>query len=475
MHSAREQIELLPVVVIVGRANVGKSTLFNALTRTRDALVADVPGLTRDRRYGIAEIPSQTGTQPCVIVDTGGLGDASDAMAKAISAQALRAIDEADAVVFVVDAREGLGAADQDIASRLRRSGKPVTVAVNKTEGLDADVAIGEFHALALGEPRPISASHRLGVSALLESALASVPASGGVPTAADAGVRIAVVGRPNVGKSTLINRLLGDERLVAHDAPGTTRDSIAVPFRHAGRDYTLVDTAGIRRRGRVSEAVEKVSVIKSLQSMAAADVVIVVMDGGEGITDRDTGLIGTVLDAGRALVIAINKCDRVDRDAKRALRSEVDRKLGFLDYVAVHYVSARKGTGLSRLLASVDEAWRSASRHLRTSELNEILNRAIERNPPPVVRGRRIKLRYAHQGGSGPPLIVVHGNQTDALPSNYRRYLARAFRERLRLRGTPVRLEFRSGENPFSGRRNPLTARQQRRRKRLVRHARRK
>ena len=460
----------LPMVAIVGRANVGKSTLFNCLTGTRDALVADVPGLTRDRRYGFAEGRSQS----CVIVDTGGLGDDSDAMAKAISAQALHAIDEADAIIFVVDAREGLSAVDEDIAMRLRQSGKPVTVAVNKTEGLDADLAIGEFHALGLGDPQPISASHRLGISALIDTTLASVPAPEGIPEAAEPGVRIAVVGRPNVGKSTLINRLLGAERLVAHDAPGTTRDSIAIPFRHAGKNYTLIDTAGIRRRGRISEVVEKVSVAKSLQSMAAADVVVVVMDAAEGITDRDTGLLGTVLDAGRALAIAVNKCDRVNREQERALKSEVDRRLGFLDYVTVHYVSASNGTGLSRLLASVDEAWQSASRRLRTSELNEILNGAVERNPPPMVRGRRIKLRYAHQGGSAPPLIVVHGNQTDAIPSNYRRYLARAFREGLRLRGTPVRLEFRSGDNPYAGRRNPLTTRQRRRRKRLMRHARR-
>ena len=471
MHTAGKHYELLPVVVIVGRANVGKSTLFNCLTRTRDAIVADAPGLTRDRQYGIAEYRSRR----CVVVDTGGLGEETDAMAKAISAQTLRAIEEADSIVFVVDAREGLNAVDEDIARRLRESGKPVTLAVNKTEGLDADVAVGEFHALALGEPWPISASHSRGISALLDASLADVATEEDVAASETRGVRIAVVGRPNVGKSTLINRLLGDERLIAHDAPGTTRDSISIPFRRAGRDYTLIDTAGIRRRGRVSETIEKFSVIKSLQSMAAADVVIVVIDGAEGITDRDTALLGTVLEAGRALTIAVNKCDRLDNVERRNVKSEVARKLDFLDYVAVHYVSASKGTGVVRLLASVDEAWRSASRRISTPDLNAILHEAVAKNPPPVVRGRRIKLRYAHQGGSSPPLIVVHGNQTDEIPCNYRRYLARMFRESLRLRGTPVRLEFRSGDNPYAGRRNPLTARQQRRRKRLMRHARRR
>jgi len=471
MDTAPQNRELLPVVVIAGRANVGKSTLFNCLTRTRDALVADVPGLTRDRQYGIAEF----GSQACVVVDTGGLGDESDAIGKAISAQALRAIEEADAIILVVDAREGSSATDEDIATRLRQSGKPVTVAVNKTEGLDADVAVAEFHALAVGELLPISASHRRGISDLLEAALSKVARHEIAPPVDASGVRIAVIGRPNVGKSTLINRLLGEERLVAHDAPGTTRDSISIPFRHAGNDYTLIDTAGIRRRGRVSETVEKFSVIKSLQAMAAADVVIVVIDAAEGLTDRDTGLLGSVLDAGRALTIAANKWDRVARDDRRMVRSEFERRLGFVDNVTVHYVCAAKGIGLRRLLTSVDEAWRSASRHIPTSELNEILQAAVAKNPPPVVRGRRIKLRYAHQGGISPPLIVVHGNQTAEIPSNYRRYLARMFRESLRLRGTPVRLEFRSGDNPYSGRRNPLTPRQQRRRKRLMKHAKRR
>ncbi len=471
MDQARERFALLPVVAIVGRPNVGKSTLFNCLTRSRDALVADEPGITRDRNYGLAKTESGA----YVAIDTGGLTDEADAMAKAISSQALRAVEEADAVIFVVDAREGPNAADQDIATRLRLSGKPVTVAANKSEGLDAELAVAEFHALGFGEPRAVSAAHRRGIGALVEATLAQIPPAGDAAPIEDEGVRIAVVGRPNVGKSTLINRLLGQERLVAHDAPGTTRDSVRVPFQRAGRHYTLIDTAGIRRRSRVSEAVEKFSVVKSLQSIAAADVVIVVVDASEGITDQDTGLLGMVLDAGRALTIAVNKWDRADAAQKRLVKGEVERRLAFLDWASVHYTSALEGTGLRRLLASVDEAWRSASRRLPTPELNHVLAKALARNPPPVVRGRRIKLRYAHQGGSRPPLIVIHGNQAAQVPSNYRRYLTRVFRESLQLRGTPIRLEFRSGENPFKGRRNVITPRQQRRRKRLMRHAKRK
>jgi GTP-binding protein len=471
MDHPSDRSTLLPVVAIVGRPNVGKSTLFNCLTRSRDALVAGEPGLTRDRQYGIAG----AGAGAYVVVDTGGLTGDSNAMARAISTQALRAVEEADAVVFMVDGREGLSVADEDIASQLRHTGKAVTIAVNKTEGLEPDVAVGEFHALGLGEPWPIAAAHRRGIQALVDATLSCLPPLDESAPIEDGGVRIAVVGRPNVGKSTLINCLLAEDRLVAHDTPGTTRDSIRVPFRHAGRDYTLIDTAGIRRRSRVSEAIEKFSVVKSLQSIAAADVVVVVVDASEGITDQDAGLLGMVLDAGRALTIAMNKWDRTDAADRRLVRSDVERKLTFLDWATVHYISALKGTGLRRLLASVDEAWSSASRRMSTPELNDVLARALTRNPPPVVRGRRIKLRYAHQGGSSPPLIVIHGNQTARVPDNYRRYLARAFREGLQLHGTPIRLQFKSGENPYKGRRNVITPRQQRRRKRLMKHAKRK
>jgi len=469
MEQPLDHSALLPVVAIVGRPNVGKSTLFNCLTRSRDALVADEPGLTRDRQYAIAA----GGT--CVVIDTGGLSDDADSMSRAISEQALRAIEDADAVVFMVDAREGLTAADEAIASRLRETGKALTLAVNKCEGQDEQVAVAEFHALGLGRPRPISAAHNRGVQRLVEATLAQCAFPAEAVPLESQGVSVAVVGRPNVGKSTLINRLLGEDRLVAHDTPGTTRDSVRVPFERAGRPYTLIDTAGIRRRGRVSEKIEKFSVVKALQAIAAADVVIVLVDASEGVTDQDAGLLGMVLDAGRALTIAVNKWDRLDAEAKDLVRTNVARKLAFLDYVSVHYTSALRGTGLRRLLASVDKAWRSASRKFSTPELNGVLARAIERNPPPVVRGRRIKLRYAHQGGSNPPLIVIHGNQTDQVPRHYRRYLARAFRESFRIHGTPIQVEFKSGENPYKGRRNIITPRQQRRRKRLLKHAKRK
>lgn len=473
MQQRRHRQEVLPVVAIVGRPNVGKSTLFNCLTRSRNALVADEPGLTRDRQYGIAQSGSDFGAY--VVVDTGGLSAQRDSMSQAISAQAMRAVEESDAVIFLLDARQGLTAADENIATALRTSGKTVNVAVNKSEGLDADIATAEFHALGLGAPSAISAAHQRGIQDLVDTVLAGIPPPAQVPVPADQGVRVAIVGRPNVGKSTLINHLLGDNRLVAHDTPGTTRDSVHVPFRHAGKQYTLVDTAGIRRRGRVSEKVEKFSVVKSLQAIAAADVVVVVVDADEGITDQDAGLLGLVLDAGRALTIAVNKWDRVHASDKRFARGQVDRKLPFLDYVTVHYTSALKGTGLRRLFVSIDQAWRSASRKLATSELNAVLEQALLRNPPPVVRGRRIKLRYAHQGGSGPPLIVIHGNQTERVPDNYRRFLARTFRESLNLHGTPIRLEFKSGENPYKGRRNLITPRQQRSRKRLMKHVKRK
>ena len=464
---------LLPVVAIVGRPNVGKSTLFNCLTRTRDALVADEPGLTRDRKYGIAG--TRTESRAYVVVDTGGLTDAADALSQAISAQALHAVEESDAVIFMVDGRQGLTAADEEIASQLRATGKAITIAVNKTEGLDSDIATSEFHALGLAGLCAISAAHHRGIPTLVEATLAHIPPLPETPRDETEGVKVAIVGRPNVGKSTLINRLLGEDRLLAHDTPGTTRDSVWVPFRRGGKHYTLIDTAGIRRRGRVTEKVEKFSVVKSLQAIAAADVVIVVLDGAEGVTDQDAGLLGMVLDAGRALTIAMNKWDRLDASDKQLARSNVDRKLTFLGYVTVHYTSALKGTGLRRLFASVDRAWRSASRKMATPELNGVLTKALERNPPPVVRGRRIKLSYAHQGGSSPPLIVIHGNQTDKIPDNYRRYLVRRFRDSLGLHGTPIQLEFKSGENPYKGRKNVITPRQQRKRKRLMRHVKRK
>ena len=460
---------MLPVVAIVGRPNVGKSTLFNRLTRSRDALVADSPGLTRDRQYGTAVISERR----CIVVDTGGVGEDAHGINLLISTQSEQALQEADAVLFMVDARQGLTAADEVVAGQIRATGKPTVLVVNKIDGLESDVASAEFHALGIGVPCGISAVHGRGLNGLADTLTPHLPADMDTAPEASEGIKVAVIGRPNVGKSTLINRILGAERLVAHDMPGTTRDSIFVPFERHGRQYTFIDTAGVRRRARVNERVEKYSVIKTLQAIEAANVVVLLMDGTEGVTDQDAHLLGLVLDAGRALVLAINKWDGIDSGQREHARATLERKLVFVDFARIHYTSALHGTGVGNLFASVDSAWASAARDLATPLLTQLLQDAVTAHAPPTVRGRRIKLRYAHQGGRNPPIIVVHGNQTQALPKAYRRYLARHFRKSLQLEGTPVHMEFKSGDNPFKGRRNKLTPRQQRKRQRLVRHVR--
>ena len=459
---------MLSTVALVGRPNVGKSTLFNALTRTRDALVADLPGLTRDRRYGYAHVRGRD----VVVVDTGGLTGDGDAISKLISAQAALAIEESDAVVLVLDARSGLTGADQRIADRLRRSGKPIVLAANKTDGLDETVATAEFHALGLGEPVPIAAVHRRGIGRLTDTLAALIPHDDSEDVDRDDdGVRVCIIGRPNTGKSTLVNRLAGDERVLAHDMPGTTRDSVEVPFEHGGRRHVLIDTAGIRRRSRVSETIEKFSVVKSLAAIGDSDVAIVVLDASAGMSDQDTSLLGLVLDGGRAPVIALNKWDLAEGEARAMLRADVRRRLAFAPFCPVCRISALHGTGLGELMRRVDACHRSAFAKLTSSRLSRELERAVEHTPPPLVRGRRIKLRYAHQGGSNPPVIVVHGNQTELVPASYRRFLANRFRSAFALTGTPLRIEFRTGDNPFKGRRNTLTPRQRRRRERLMRH----
>ena len=459
---------MLSTVALVGRPNVGKSTLFNALTRTRDALVADLPGLTRDRRYGYVRVQGRD----IVAVDTGGLVDDREPISGLVSDQAAHAIEESDVVVLVLDARAGLTGADQRIAERLRRCGKPILLAANKTDGLDETVAVAELHALGLGEPIPIAALHRRGIGRVA-AALAGMLPPGGTPAAArpDDGIRVCVIGRPNTGKSTLVNRLVGDTRVLAHDMPGTTRDSVEVPFERGGRRYVLIDTAGIRRRSRVSETVEKFSIVRSLEAIAGSDVAIVLLDAGTGLSDQDASLLGLVLDGGRAPVIAINKWDLPDGDARAALSAEARRRFAFAPFCPVCRVSARHGTGLGELMRRVDACHRSAFAKLSASRLTRELERAVEYMPPPLVRGRRIKLRHAHQGGSNPPVIVVHGNQTALVPASYRRYLAGRFRAAFALAGTPLRIELRTGENPFKSRRNTLTPRQQRRRSRLLRH----
>ena len=460
---------MVPTVALVGRPNVGKSTLFNALTRTRDALVADLPGLTRDRRYGYARI----GGRDVVAVDTGGLTDGADPIAKLVSDQAALAIEESTLLVLVLDARDGLTGADQRITDRLRRSGKPILIAANKVDGLDAATAAAEFHALGLGEPIPVAAAHRRGVGRLAAALDGMLPRDGAHAAARhDDSVRVCVIGRPNTGKSTLANRLAGDTRVLAHDAPGTTRDSVEVPFQHAARRYVLIDTAGIRRRSRVSEAVEKFSVIKSLEAIAGSDVAIVMLDAHTGMSDQDASLLGLVLDGGRAPVVAVNKWDRLPGEARTALEAEVRRRLAFAPFCPVCRISALHGSGLGTLMRHVDACHRSAFARLTASGLTRVLESAVGHAPPPLARGRRIKLRYAHQGGSNPPVIVVHGNRTELVPDSYRRYLAGRFRAAFALVGTPLRIELRTGENPFKGRRNTLTPRQRRRRERLRRHA---
>ena len=464
---------MLPVITLVGRPNVGKSTLFNRLTRSRDALVADFPGLTRDRQYGVGRV----GPRPYIVVDTGGLSGEADGVGALMARQVALAIEEADRLLFLVDAREGCTGADLDIAERLRRTGKPVTLVVNKPDQLEPTQATADFHPLGLGEPGPIAATQGRGVQALMEHVLGDLPepAPGAEEAAEEPGTRVAVVGRPNAGKSTLINQLLGEDRLVAFDEPGTTRDSVFVPFSRHGRHYTLIDTAGVRRRARVRDAVEKFSIIKTLQAIEACNVVILLLDAQQGIGEQDATLAGHVVESGRALVVAVNKWDGLDQGSRTAVRTAFSRKLGFLDFAAVHYVSALHGSGVGLLLDEVDRVYANAVRDLATPELTRLLEELVQEHQPPLVAGRRIKLRYAHQGGRNPPLIVIHGNQTDDLPESYRRYLVNRFRKALALEGTPLRIELRSGPNPFAGKRNRLTPRQIRKRRRLKEHTARK
>ncbi len=457
---------MLPVIVLVGRPNVGKSTLFNRLTRTRDALVADLPGLTRDRQYGVGRI----GPRPYVVVDTGGIAGAADGVEALMERQVQRAIAEADCILFLVDAKDGRTAVDESIAAELRRTGRRVRLVVNKSEHLDRPTANAEFYALGLGEPVPVSSAHGRGVKPLMDEVLAEFPPAAEAAEAAEQGVRVAVIGRPNVGKSTLVNRLIGEDRVVVFDQPGTTRDSIHIPFERDGAHYTLIDTAGVRRRSRIDEAIEKFSVIKTLQAIEEAHVVLFVLDAQAGVTEQDASLAGHVVDSGRSLVVAINKWDGLAPDERERVKSEFDRRLSFLGFAERRFISALHGSGVGNLFAAIDAAYTSAVRDLKTPELTRILEDAVQAHQPPLVHGRRIKLRYAHQGGRNPPLIVVHGNQTEHVPAAYRRYLEQRFAGALRLRGTPVRVEFRTGANPFEGRKNPLTPRQVRKRSRLVR-----
>jgi GTP-binding protein len=460
---------MLPAVALVGRPNVGKSTLFNRLTATRDALVADYPGLTRDRRFGLG----RAGDRRFIVIDTGGLVSAdSNAMTELVAAQVELAIEEADAVVLVVDHKSGLTPEDTAIAERLRRESKPVVIAVNKAEGVAGELAEAEFHTLGLGSPVGISAVHGHGIDELLRTALESFPAAAEADavTETEQGPKVAVIGRPNVGKSTLINRLLGENRLITSPEPGTTRDSIHVPIERDDKKFVLVDTAGIRRRARVSETVEKYSVVQSLKAIEEAGAVIAVLDARENVTDQDVHLVGLAAERGRALALAVNKWDGMSGHERRFVERELERKLDFVQYASVHYISALHGSGIAELINAALIGYRNAGVELATPRLTRVLEDALQVNPPPLVRGRQVRLRYAHQGGRYPPLIVVHGTQATRLPDHYKRYLENAFREALKLKGTPVRVELRTTENPFAGRRNKLTPRQAKKRKRVRR-----
>ncbi len=455
---------MLPVIVLVGRPNVGKSTLFNRLTRSRDALVADQPGLTRDRKYGTGRI----GDQPYVIVDTGGLSGDQVGIDVLMEQQVRQAIGEADHIIFMLDARDGCTGGDETIAQELRRTGKPVTLALNKSEGLDENTAASDFYRLGFGEPQLIAAVHGRGVRSLIDSVLEQLPPSEEEIAEEERGIQIAVVGRPNVGKSTLVNRLLGEERVVTFDLPGTTRDSIFIPFVRNDKHYTLIDTAGVRRRARISEAIEKFSIIKTLQAIEEANVVLMVLDAQQGVGEQDATLAGHVLESGRGLILVVNKWDGLTQDQREWVKSEIERKLPFLNFARHHFISALHGSGVGDLFGMVDKVYASATSDLSTPDLTRLLEIIVQEHQPPLVNGRRIKLRYAHQGGRNPPIIIIHGNQTDQVPESYKRYLVGRFRKALNLKGTPIRIEFRSGKNPYEGRKNKLTKRQVQKRQRL-------
>jgi GTPase len=441
-----------PIVAIVGRPNVGKSTLFNRLTKSRDALVADLPGLTRDRHYGTGRLDEHE----FIVIDTGGFEPVvKEGIVREMAKQTQQAIDECDVVVFLTDGRAGLMRQDMDIAQSLRKRGRPVVLAVNKTEGMALTGVTSEFYELGFGEPHPISSAHGDGVRSLLEEALAKLPAPAAtqMPSEEDlaSGPRVAIVGRPNVGKSTLINALVGEERVIAFDAPGTTRDAIEVPFTRAGKPYVLIDTAGIRRKGRVFEAVEKFSVVKTLQAIADANVVVLVIDAREAITDQDAHIAGFVVEAGRAIVVALNKWDGLDEYAKERAKTELRRKLVFLNFANVHHISALKGHGLGAVMTSLDTAHAAAFAKLPTPKLTRTLIAAVQQQAPPRKGLHRPKLRYAHQGGQNPPVVVIHGNALDAVPDSYKRYLEGKFREQFKLTGTPMRIEMRTAKNPYA------------------------
>ncbi|NKB32244.1 MAG: ribosome biogenesis GTPase Der [Pseudomonadales bacterium] len=437
-----------PVIALVGRPNVGKSTLFNRLTKSRDAIVANMPGLTRDRQYGEGE----HGGKSFIVIDTGGITGYEEGIDFEMASQSLQAIDEATVSLFLVDAKDGLTPDDEKIVEYLRKNDKNSLLVVNKVDGLDPDQASAEFYSLGMSVVFPITATQGRGINNLLEEALKEADEDEVEEDSEElSGIKIAIAGRPNVGKSTLVNRMLGEDRVVVFDQPGTTRDSVYIPFERRGKKYTLIDTAGIRKRGKTKETVEKFSVVKSLQAIQDANVVVLLIDAHDSIVEQDLHLLGYVIDSGRALVIAINKWDGMEDDQKDTIKSDIRRRFTFVDFAAIHFISAMHGTGVGDLYKSIHKAHSSAKKKLSTNQLTKILERATLDHAPPIVNGRRIKLRYAHPGGQNPPTIVIHGKQTKKLPAHYSRYLEKTFRNVLKLEGTPVRIELRSDANPFT------------------------
>ncbi|WP_411832033.1 ribosome biogenesis GTPase Der [Pseudoxanthomonas mexicana] len=464
---------MLPLVALVGRPNVGKSTLFNALTRSRDALVHDQPGVTRDRHYGICRPQDQ---RHFAVVDTGGIAGEEEGLAGATARQARAAAEEADLVLFIVDGREGASALDDDILAWLRKAARPTVLVINKIDGIDETTARSDFARYGFGDVLAISAAHRQGIDDLIDEVLERLPEQGQVEALDQdpARMRIAFVGRPNVGKSTLVNRLLGEERMIASEVPGTTRDSIAVDLERDGRLYRLVDTAGLRRKSRVDEAVEKFSIVKTLQAIEQCQVAVLLLDATEGVTDQDASVLGAILDAGRALVVAVNKWDGLTTYQREQTEALLGRKLSFVEWAEAVRISARYGSGLRELFAAIHRAHASATREFGTSEVNKALEIACETNPPPSIRGHASKLRYVHPGGANPPTFIVHGTRLKVLPDSYKRYLENFFRKRFKLVGTPVRFIFKEGANPYEGKKNVLSERQVAKKRRLIRHVKR-
>lgn len=459
---------MLPAIALVGRPNVGKSTLFNQLTRSRDALVADFSGLTRDRKYGEGNFDDR----PFIVIDTGGVSGDEEGIDAAMAEQSLLAMEEADVVLLMVDARDGLNPVDEQLVRYLRQKGREFHLVVNKTDGRDEEVACSDFHSLGVPIMHAIAASQGRGVRQMIEDVLEPFPLPEEAEELQDDGrIRVAVVGRPNVGKSTLVNRILGEDRVVVFDQPGTTRDSVYIEFERHGSPYTLIDTAGVRRRKNVNLTVEKFSIIKTLKAIDDANVVVLLVDGSEGLVDQDLHLLGHCIEAGRALVLAVNKWDGLDQDQRDVIKSELDRRLRFIDYADTHFISALHGSGVGKLFGSIDAAYAAAMQPMGTPRLTRILEDAVSVNPPPLVNNRRIKLRYAHAGGRNPPIVIIHGNQTEKVPNSYQRYLEKVFIRELDLVGTPLRVEFRGGSNPFAGNRNKLTQRQISRKRRMMSH----